>query len=71
MPGMHRRLRSRSIGPRLLPGAPVFGLKLDSAPIYVAASKNIPAIDLEKWRATFAAMEKDATRARILAAYWL
>src|SRR4030095_3395601 len=25
-----------------LPGAPLFGLKLDSAPIYVAASKNTP-----------------------------
>jgi ABC-type amino acid transport substrate-binding protein len=54
-----------------LPGGPVFGLKLDSAPIYVAASKNTPGIDLEKWRATFAAMEKDGTRARILAAYGL
>ena len=54
-----------------LPGAPVFGLKLDSAPIYVAASKNTPGIDLAKWRATFAAMEKDGTRTRILAAYGL
>ena len=54
-----------------LPGGPVFGLKLDSAPIYVAASRNTPGIDLEKWRATFAAMEKDGTRARILAAYGL
>lgn len=54
-----------------LGGAPMFGLKLDSAPIYVAASKNTPGIDLEKWRATFAAMEKDGTLARILAAYGL
>jgi polar amino acid transport system substrate-binding protein len=54
-----------------LPGAPGFGLKLDSAPIYVAASKNTPGIDLGKWRATFAAMEKDGTRARVLAAYGL
>ena len=54
-----------------LPGAPVFGLKLDYAPIYVAASKNTPGSDLAKWRATFAAMEKDGTRARMLAAYGL
>ena len=54
-----------------LPGAPVFGLKLDSAPIYVAASKSTPGIDLAKWRATFASMEKDGTRTRILAAYGL
>ena len=54
-----------------LPGAPVFGLKLDSAPIYVAASKNTPGIDLAKWRATFVAMEKDGTHTRILAAYGL
>jgi polar amino acid transport system substrate-binding protein len=54
-----------------LAGGPVFGLKLDSAPIYVAASKNTPGIDLERWRATFATMEKDGTRARILAAYGL
>ena len=54
-----------------LPGAPAFGLKLDSAPIYVAASKITPGIDLAKWQATFAAMEKDGTRARILAAYGL
>lgn len=54
-----------------LPGAPVFGLKLDSAPIYIAASKNTPGIDLAKWRTTFATMEKDGTRTRILAAYGL
>jgi polar amino acid transport system substrate-binding protein len=54
-----------------LPGAPAFGLKLDSAPIYVAASKNTPGIDLAKWRATFAAMEKDGMHARILGAYGL
>ena len=54
-----------------LPGAPVFGLKLDSAPLYVAASKNTPGIDFAKWQAAYAAIEKDGTRARILAAYGL
>lgn len=54
-----------------LPGAPAFGLKLDSAPLYIAASKNTPGIDFETWRAAYAGMEKDGTRARILAAYGL
>lgn len=54
-----------------LPGAPVFGLKLESVPLYIAASKDTPGIDLEKWRAAYTAMEKDGTRARILAAYGL
>ncbi len=54
-----------------LPGAPAFGLKLESVPLYVAASRNTPGIDLEKWREVYAAMEKDGTRARILAAYGL
>jgi len=54
-----------------LPGAPTFGLKLDSAPLYIAASKNIPGVDLDKWRAAYAAMERDGTLARILAAYGL
>jgi polar amino acid transport system substrate-binding protein len=54
-----------------LPGAPAFGLKLETVPLYVAASKNTPGIDLEQWRAVYAAMEKDGTRARILAAYGL
>jgi polar amino acid transport system substrate-binding protein len=54
-----------------LPGAPAFGLKLETVPLYVAASKNTPGIDLEKWRAAYAAMEKDGTRARILATYGL
>jgi hypothetical protein len=42
-----------------LPGAPVFGLKLDSAPIYVAASKNTPGstsksgvLRLARWKRT-------------------
>lgn len=54
-----------------LPDAPSFGLNLETVPLYVAASKNTPGIDLEKWRAVYAAMEKDGTRARILAAYGL
>ena len=54
-----------------LPGAPAFGLKLESVPLYVAASKNTPGADLEKWRAAYAAMQKDGTVARILAAYGL
>jgi hypothetical protein len=50
----------------------VFGLKLDTAtPLYIAASKNTPGVDLEKWQAAYAEMEKDGTRARILAAYGL
>ena len=54
-----------------LPGAPAFGLKLDSAPLYVAASKNTPGIDFAKWQAAYVGMEKDGTRGRILAAYGL
>jgi polar amino acid transport system substrate-binding protein len=54
-----------------LPGTPVFGLKLDTAPLYIAASKNTPGVDLERWRAAYAAMEKDGTVARILTAYGL
>ncbi len=54
-----------------LPGAPAFGLKFETVPLYIAASKNTPGVDLEKWRATYAAMEKDGTRGRILADYGL
>jgi polar amino acid transport system substrate-binding protein len=54
-----------------LPGAPVFGLKLDTAPLYIAASRNTPGVDLGRWRAAYAAMEKDGTVARILTAYGL
>lgn len=54
-----------------LPGAPVFGLKLDSAPLYIAASSNTSAANLEKWRAAYSGMEKDGTLARILKAYGL
>ena len=55
-----------------LPGAPAFGLKLDAAtPLYIAASKDTPGIDLEKMRATYASMERDGTLARILEAYGL
>jgi polar amino acid transport system substrate-binding protein len=54
-----------------LPGAPVFGLKLDTAPLYIAASKSTPGVDLERWRAAYAAMEKDGTVARILTPYGL
>jgi ABC-type amino acid transport substrate-binding protein len=54
-----------------LPGAPVFGLKLDSVPLYIAASKNTPGVDLERWRAAYAAVERDGTLTRILAAYGL
>jgi hypothetical protein len=43
----------------------------DSAPIYMAASKSTPGIDLAQWRAAYAAMEQDGTRARILATYGL
>jgi ABC-type amino acid transport substrate-binding protein len=54
-----------------LPGAPAFGLKLDSAPVYIAASKNTPGLNLEQWRAAYAAMQRDGTLTRILAAYGL
>ena len=54
-----------------LPGAPVFGLKLDTAPLYIAASKNTPGVDLGRWQAAYATMEKDGTVARILKAYGL
>lgn len=53
------------------PGAPVWGLKTQSAPLYIAASKNTPGIDFEKWRKAFADIEKDGTKAKILAAYGL
>jgi polar amino acid transport system substrate-binding protein len=55
----------------MLPGAPAFGLKFDSVPVYIAASKNTPGIDLERWRAAYGSMERDGTLARILAAYGL
>lgn len=54
-----------------LPGAPVWGLKLETVPLFVATSKNTPGVDFDKWRKTFAAMEQDGTTARILAAYGL
>jgi len=56
-----------------LPGAPAFGLTLDSAPLslYIAASKNTPGIDLEKLRAAYASMERDGTLVRILKGYGL
>lgn len=54
-----------------LPGAPSFGLKFETVPLYIAASKNTPGIDLDKWRAAYAAMDRDGTRSRILAAYGL
>jgi polar amino acid transport system substrate-binding protein len=54
-----------------LGGALAFGLKFETVPLYIAASRNTPGVDLEKWRTTYAAMEKDGTRARILAAYGL
>lgn len=52
-----------------LPAAPVFGLKYDTAPLFIAASRNTPGVDLERWRAAYAALEADGTRARILAKY--
>lgn len=52
-----------------LPDAPAFGLTLQTVPLYIAASKNAPGIDLGRWQAAYATMEKDGTRARILADY--
>jgi hypothetical protein len=37
-----------------LSGAPAFGLKFETVPLYIAASKNTPGIDLDKWRAAYA-----------------
>ncbi len=54
-----------------LPGAPVWGLKLQTVPLYIATSRNTPGIDFEQWRKAFADMEKDGSHARILAAYGL
>lgn len=54
-----------------LPGIPEFGLKLDSSPLFIAASRTTPEIDFAKWREAYRSMEQDGTRARILAAYGL
>jgi len=55
-----------------LAGAPAFGLKLDSAtPLFIAASKNTPGVDLEGLRAAYASMERDGTLRQILSAYGL
>lgn len=54
-----------------LPGAPSYGLKLQSVPLYIAASHNTPGIEFEKWRNAYATIERDGTRARILSAYGL
>lgn len=53
------------------PGTPQFGLKYSTVQLYVAASKNIPGIDLEKWRQAYAKLEQDGTVGRILASYGL
>ena len=52
-----------------LPGAPVWGAKLDSAPLYVAASKNSPGIQPAEWQRAFAKLKDDGTIERILGAY--
>lgn len=52
-----------------LPSAPAFGLKYDTAPLFIAASRDTPGIDFARWRAAYAALEADGTRARILAKY--
>ena len=52
-------------------GAPAIGLKLDSIPLYIAASTNVAGADVEKLRATYVSMERDGTVARILKAYGL
>lgn len=52
-----------------LPGAPVWGAKLDSAPLYVAASKNSPGIQSADWQRAFAKLKDDGTIDRILGAY--
>jgi polar amino acid transport system substrate-binding protein len=54
-----------------LAGTPQIGLKLDSVPLYIAASRNAPGIAVDKWRQAFAELDKDGTRARILASYGL
>ena len=52
-----------------LPGAPVWGVKLDSAPLYVAASKNSPGIQPADWQRAFVKLKDDGTIERILGAY--
>lgn len=54
-----------------LKDAPQFGLKLDTVPLYVAASRNSPGIEVAKWQQAFAQLERNGTVARILAAYGL
>ena len=54
-----------------LTGAPALRLKLDSVPLYIAASKDTTGIDLEKLRAAYTSMERDGTLARILKGYGL
>lgn len=54
-----------------LAGVPQFGLKYSSVPLYVAASKNIPGIDMEKWRQAYVRLEQNGTVSRILASYGL
>ena len=53
------------------PAAPVFGLKLETVPLFVAASRNTPGIDFAKWQGAYAELDKDGTRSRILASYGL
>ncbi len=52
-----------------LPGVPAWGAKLDTVPLYVAASQNSPGIDIEKWRAAFARLKAEGVIDRILADY--
>lgn len=54
-----------------LKDSPQLGLKLDTVPLYVAASRNSPGIDVAKWQQAFTQLEQDGTVARILAAYGL
>ncbi len=54
-----------------LKDSPQLGLKLDTVPLYVAASRNSPGIDAAKWQHAYAQLEQDGTVARILAAYGL
>lgn len=54
-----------------LSGAPVYGLKLESLPLFIATSRNTPGIDFAKWQSAYASMEKDGTVKRILSAYGL
>lgn len=49
---------------------PNYGLVTQSLPLYVAASKASPALDVKKWQAALATLKNNGTVERILAGYF-